>query len=206
MAFSDFAVVVEAGDYSEISARLLATADHLLPDKPVRYVAMSHHHPLYANGIRPYVQRGITVLTTAGNVSYLRDLATRPYRIHPDAQQRQPREPKFEVIDGTRIIKDGKQRLEFHEFDYSTHVDEFVLTYLPSHKLIVTGDLVYVLRDHKPRPANSRERAIHRVVKERKLDVQNVMQTWYLDRADDVVPYSVLEEMVRLAEAKDAKK
>ena len=98
VAFSDFAVIVEAGDYSEISARLLATADHLLPDKPVRYVAMTHHHPLYANGLRPYAQRGITVLATAGNVSYYRDLLTRPYRIHPDEQQRTPREPRFEVI------------------------------------------------------------------------------------------------------------
>jgi len=48
VAFSDFSVVVEAGDHSEISERLLATAAHLLPDKPVRYVAMTHHHPLYA--------------------------------------------------------------------------------------------------------------------------------------------------------------
>jgi len=206
VAFSDFAVIVEGGDYSEISARLLATADHLLPDKPVRYVAMSHHHPLYASGLRPYVQRGITVLATAGDVSYYRDLVTRPYRIHPDEQQRNPREPKFEVIDKTRIIKDGKQRLEFHEYDYSTHVDEFVLAYLPSHKLIVTGDQVHILREEDIRPASSRERGIHRIVKERKLDVQNIMQTWYLDRSDYQVPYSVLEEKVRLAKVKDSKK
>ncbi len=206
VAFSDFAVIVEAGDYSEISARLLATADHLLPDKPVRYVAMSHHHPLYASGLRPYVQRGITVLATAGDVSYYRDLTTRPYRIHPDEQQRNPREPKFEVIDKTRIIKDRKQRLEFHEYDYSTHVDEFVLAYLPSHKLIVTADQVHILRDGELRPANARELAIHCVVKERKLDVQNIMQTWYLSRSHYQVPYSVLEEKVRLAQAKDSKK
>jgi glyoxylase-like metal-dependent hydrolase (beta-lactamase superfamily II) len=197
---------VEAGDYSEISARLLATADHLLPDKPVRYVAMTHHHPLYANGLRPYVQRGVTVLATAGNVSYYRDLTTRPYRIHPDAQQRKPREPKIELIDGTRIIEDGAQRLEFHEYDYSTHVDEFVLPYLPSHKLIVTADQVYILRGEELRPANSRERGIDRVVKERKLDVEKIMQTWYLAESDHLVPYSVLEEKIRLAEAKDSKK
>ncbi len=205
VAFSDFSVIVEAGDYSEISTRLLATADQLLPDKPVRYVAMSHHHPLYANGLRPYVQRGITVLATAGNVAYYRDLATRPYRIHPDEQQRHPREPKIEVIDKTRIIKDGKQRLEFHEFGYSSHTDEFVLTYLPSHKLIVTGDAVYILRNEALRPANSRERAIHRLVRERKLEVKNIMQTWFLKAADHQVPYSVLEEKVRLAEAKESK-
>jgi hypothetical protein len=204
--FTDFAVIVEAGDYSEISARILATADHLLPDKPVRYVAMSHHHPLYTGGLRPYVQRGITVLATAGDVSYYRDLTTRPYRIHPDEQQRNPREPKFEVIDKTHIIKDKKQRLELHEYDYSTHTDEFVLPYLPSHKLIMTADQVHILRDAELRAANSRERAIHRVVKERKLDVENIMQTWYLEKSDHTVPYSVLKEKVRLAETKESKK
>jgi glyoxylase-like metal-dependent hydrolase (beta-lactamase superfamily II) len=199
VAFSDFSVVVEAGDRSELSARLLATADHLLPDQPVRYVAMTHHHPLYANGLRPYVQRGITVLTTAGNVDYLNDLATRPYRIHPDAQQLHPREPRFEVIDGTRVIKDRKQRLELYEFDYSTHTDEFVLPYLPSHKLIVTGDMVYILRDRELRPASSRALAIDRVVKERNLDVENIMQTWFLTRSDQLVPYATLREQIRLA-------
>jgi glyoxylase-like metal-dependent hydrolase (beta-lactamase superfamily II) len=206
VAFSDFSVIVEAGDYSEISARVLATADHLLPDKPVRYVAMTHHHPLYANGLRPYAQRGITILTTKGNVEYLRDLTTRPYRIRPDAQQHQPRAPKFEVIDGTKVITDGKQRLELYEFDYSTHTDEYVLPYLSSHKLIVTGDMVYILRDAPLGPARPRELAIHRVVTERGLNVESIMQTWFLAETDQLVPYSVLEEKVRLAEAKDSKK
>ncbi len=206
VAFSDFSAIVEAGDYSEISERVLATADHVLPDQPVRYVAMTHHHPLYANGLRPYAQRGITILTTKDNVEYLRDLTTRPYRIHPDAQQHQPRAPKFEVIDGTKVITDGKQRLELYEFDYSTHTDEYVLPYLSSHKLIVTGDMVYILRDAPLGPARRRELAIHRVVAERGLDVESIMQTWFLAETDSLVPYSVLEEKVRLAEAKDSKK
>ena len=205
VAFADFAVIVEAGDYSEISARLLAMARHLLPDKPVRYVAMSHHHPLYAGGLRPYVQAGVTVLATAGDVAYYRDLVTRPYRIHPDAQQRNPREPKFEVIDRLRVIEDGKQRLELHEYDYTTHVDEFVLAYLAGQKLIVTADQVYILRDEALRPASPRERAIQRVVKERGLTVEWIMQTWFLKQSDHRVPYSALEEMIRLADEKAAK-
>lgn len=152
------------------------------------------------------MQRGVTVLATAGDVSYYRDLVTRPYRIHPDEQQRKPREPKFQLIDGTHILDDGSQRLEFHEYDFSTHVDELVLPYVPSHKLIVTADQVYVLRDEAIGPASGRERAMHRVVKERKLDVQNIMQTWFLSRSDSQVPYSVLEDKVRLAEEKEAAK
>ena len=45
---------------------------------------------------------------------------------------------------------------------------------------------------------------VHRVVQERKLDVENIMQTWFLSRSDFQVPYSILEEKVRLAAAKDA--
>jgi glyoxylase-like metal-dependent hydrolase (beta-lactamase superfamily II) len=206
VAFSDFAVIVEAGDYSEISSQLLATADSLLPNQPVRYVAMTHHHPLYANGLRPYAQRGITILTTTGNVDYYHDLMTRPYRIHPDQQQRFPRKPAIEVIDKVRIIEDETQRLELYVFDYSTHTDEFVLPYLPSHKLIVTGDLVYILRDIELRPANPREQAIYRVINEQRLDVENIMQTWFLKSSDHEVPYSDLEEKIRLAEAKESTK
>jgi glyoxylase-like metal-dependent hydrolase (beta-lactamase superfamily II) len=206
VAFSDFSVIVEAGDRSDISARLLATADRLLPSHPVRYVAMTHHHPLYANGLRPYAQRGITILTTAGNVSYYQDLTTRPYRIRPDLQQRRPREPELEVVDKVRVIKDKKQRLELHEFKDSGHTDEYVLPYLPSHKLIVTGDLFHAVRDAKPRPADVRSRALHRVVAERRLEVENIMQTWFLKDAEHLVPYSVLEEGIRLAEAKEPKK
>lgn len=202
VAFPDFSVIVEAGDRSEVSERILATAENLLPKQPVRYVATSHHHPLYANGLRPYANRGITILATPGNVDYYRELATRPYRIHPDAQERNPREPKIEVIKGKHVIKSGKQRLELYPFDYSTHVDEFVLAYVPSKRLIVTGDLVYILRDKELRAANKREQAIHRVVKEHGLKVENVMQTWFLRQSDSTVPYSMLEGKIRLAETK----
>ena len=62
----------------------------------------------------------------------------------------------------------------------------------------------YILRDKELGPANSRERAIHRLVMERKLDVQSIMQTWFLANSDHQVPYSLLEEKMRLWETKDS--
>lgn len=109
------------------------------------------------------------------------------------------------MIDGKRVIEDGKQRLELHACDFSSHVDEFVLPYLASHKRIVTGDQVYVLRDEPPGPAGQRELAIRRIVEERGLDVRNIMQTWFLTRSDHPVPYAILEEKFRLADEKEAK-
>ncbi len=196
--FSDFTLIAEAGDNSEISERMLATVENRFPEKPVRYVAMSHHHPLYTGGIRPYVYRGVTILATEGNVEYLTDLATRPYRIQPDAQHQDPLDPEFEIIDDLLVLEDESQRVEFHEFDFSQHTDEFVLTFVPSHGLVVTGDLVSVPTEGELRPAGPRARAVHRLIRERDLDVEVLMQTWYLRDGKQLAPIADLREMVGL--------
>ncbi len=72
--FADYSIVIESGGNSEMGQLVLQTAARLLPTKPVRYLAMSHHHRISASGIRPYVQAGITLLATEGNVDYLHDL------------------------------------------------------------------------------------------------------------------------------------
>lgn len=199
--FDDFAVIVEAGDHSGISSRLLATADHLLPEKPVRYVGMTHHHPLYSGGLRPYAQRGVTILTTAGNADFYRELTTRPYRIAPDAQQMSSREPVIQIIDKKLIIEDGNQRVEFHAFDPGTHVEEFVLPYVPSHKLVITGDFIkFDVEKKEPRLARKRTQALYDIIQERSLEVETIVQTWYLTDGRQLGSMAEIEDSVRLAD------
>ncbi|MCP5066419.1 MAG: MBL fold metallo-hydrolase, partial [bacterium] len=204
--FSDYSVIVEAGDHSAIAEKLLDTAAHLLPQKPVKYVGMTHHHPLYSGGLRPYANRGVTILTTAGNVDYYKDLTLRPYRIEPDAQEKAPRAPIIQVIDEQLILEDDTQRLEFHAFDPGTHVEEFVLPYVPSHKLVITGDFVYFGKEKRePRPAGSRKMALYNIIQERDLDVETIVQTWYLTEGKQQGSMAAVEESVRLAREAEAK-
>jgi hypothetical protein len=107
------------------------------------------------------------------------------------------------VISGKKIIEDGTQRPSSTSSTLHPH-RRVQSPVLPSHKLIVTGDLVYLLRGDEPRPASTRERALARVVAERGLGVESIMQTWFLQRTDPITPYAGLEEKIRLAEAKDA--
>lgn len=194
------AAVIESGGTSASGAAILRTAAALLPDKPVRYLAMSHHHRISAQGLRPFVHAGVTLLATAGNVDYLRELATRPYRIAPDAQARAPREPKIEVIGERHVLGDG--RLELHMFTTSTHTDEYVFSFVPALGLGSVGDLVYLRPESSgssPQKASSRTLALFDLVAERGLDVRTLVQTWPLDDVHGAIPWSTIEGLVRRA-------
>ncbi len=198
--FSDFSVIVEAGDHSAIADSLLITAEQVLPGKPVKYVGMTHHHPLYSGGLRPYANRGVTILTTAGNVDFYKELTTRPYHIEPDAQERETVEPIIQVIDEKFVIDDGTQRIEFHAFDPGTHVHEFVLPYVPSHKLVITGDFVRFSNEERdPRPARTRTRVLYDTINRLGLDVETLVQTWYLTEGRQLGNIATVAERVRLA-------
>ncbi len=68
-----------------------------LPEKPTKRAGLTHQHPLL-RGLRPHTNRGVTILATAGNIAYVRDLTTRPYQMKPDPQRLETREPIIEVI------------------------------------------------------------------------------------------------------------
>lgn len=193
----DHAAVIESGATSENGRAILATAAELLPDKPVRYLAMSHHHRISAQGLRPYVQQGVTLLATPGNVDYLRDLATRPYRIAPDAQQRAPREPVIQLI-GTRHVL-GTGQLELHTFATSGHTDEYVLSWIPALRLGVVGDLVGISHTPETQKAGARTQAMYDVIVERGLDVQAITQTWPLDERYARIPFDWIRATVERA-------
>ena len=194
--FTSYCVVIESGGTSENGAAILDTAEALWPDKPVRYLAMSHHHRISASGLRPYVQRGVTLLATPGNVEYLTDLATRPYRVAPDAQARAPREPMIETINGPRISQDASQTLELHVFDSSTHTDEYVLSYVPGLKWGSVGDLLFLGDNPAQRNASSRSLALFDLIRELGLNIEFLTQTWPLEPEYERIPWSLLAQQV----------
>jgi glyoxylase-like metal-dependent hydrolase (beta-lactamase superfamily II) len=156
--FKDFILAVEApaqhptlervpadaqAGSDQASERFIQKIKEKIPNKPIRYLAITHFHSDHAGGTRAFWAEGATVLTTPGNKDYFEKLAAAKYTIIPDRFSRQPRAPQIETFDRKRIITDGERTVELISTGASPHSTENVVVYLPQEKILFQGDLFY---------------------------------------------------------------
>ena len=113
--FRDYLAVIEAPLNSAASEAVIATLAHSIPGKPVKYVAFTHHHSDHAGGLRPYIARGVTVLSTPRYTGFVNEMAHVQYPLRPDSQSKARRPPVIAVIDGKRTITDGSMTLVLYD-------------------------------------------------------------------------------------------
>lgn len=61
-AFKDYIFVMEAPGNDNVSRQAIEQIKKTFPGKPIRYVAVTHHHDDHAGGIRTYIAEGATVI------------------------------------------------------------------------------------------------------------------------------------------------
>jgi glyoxylase-like metal-dependent hydrolase (beta-lactamase superfamily II) len=143
---------------------------------------MSHHHPHYTAGLRPFVHAGVTLLTTPGNRALLESVATRPHRMRPDAQEREPRAAQFELVEGHRVLTDATATLELIDVGAASgHTDEYVVFYLPQHRLLFEGDLGWLPTAEADAFVGRRARRLLALIDGLDREVERVIQSWPLE-------------------------
>lgn len=179
--FADFLFVAEAPLNSENGERLISEAQKIAPGKPVKYFAFGHYHPHYLGGVRPFVHKGATVLTTAADEEFVRYIATAPRTLHPDSLQFEPATLKTEIIDGKKVITDGTYTLEIHFIgERSAHTNDYLLYYFPAEKLLFEDDLAWIASEGEAAPASKRQAGLYTAAVDLGLTVDTVVQGWPL--------------------------
>jgi glyoxylase-like metal-dependent hydrolase (beta-lactamase superfamily II) len=142
VVLADGIVVVDGPQSEERSQAVLARLQELAPGRPVKTLVMTHHHFDHTGGLRAYIARGATILTTPGNRALVERIAGAPHTIRPDALARAPRPPVVETFAGRKVITDGTRTLELHDVGPNPHADEILVAYLPREKVLFQSDLV----------------------------------------------------------------
>jgi glyoxylase-like metal-dependent hydrolase (beta-lactamase superfamily II) len=149
VGFKDHVFVMETPNGDATSRQAIAEIKKLFPGKPIKYVAVSHHHDDHAGGIRTYIAEGATMIGLPGEKTFFEKVAKSSFTIDPDSLTTNPQPLKWESIEkGKRVLTDGTTTVELIDIGPGGHTDEMLVAYLPNEKLVFQGDLLN-------RPANN---------------------------------------------------
>jgi glyoxylase-like metal-dependent hydrolase (beta-lactamase superfamily II) len=141
--FADHIVLFEPGPQNEARAlAIIAETKKVIPNKPIRYGVISHHHFDHTSGLPAVVAEGITIVTPEVNRAFLMNALSAPRTLAPDSQSKSGKKPIVEGFKGDkRVFQDSTRTFELHVIQGLPHADGNVVGYLPKEKILVYADM-----------------------------------------------------------------
>jgi glyoxylase-like metal-dependent hydrolase (beta-lactamase superfamily II) len=136
----DHVIVVESPLNDDRALAMLAEVRKLVPNKPIRYLIVSHHHFDHAGGVRAAAGEGITVVTTDGSRAFFEKTLAAPSTVRPDHLAKSGRKPVVEGVRDRRVMTDGTRTVEIRSISGNLHADDLLMVYLPKEKLLIEAD------------------------------------------------------------------
>jgi glyoxylase-like metal-dependent hydrolase (beta-lactamase superfamily II) len=144
--FKDYLVVFEGPHNDERSSLVIAEARRLVPDKPIRYLALSHWHFDHLGGARRFAAQNATILVSAQTVTAIEKYLNAPHTLRPDAFSKSGRKSvSVEGVQGKKTLSDGTQTLELYVL-HLEHAEPTLFAYLPREQVLVTTDVAVAPR------------------------------------------------------------
>lgn len=168
-----YVVVLDAPGDDEAARRVLRTIEKELPGVPIRYVVPSHFHHDHLSGLRPFVARGATVVTTGANVELVR-------RTFGDAAPGRGGGSGTDGIDveavrARKTLGSGPRRIVLHAVDGRPHVNELLLPHLPGAGILYVADLFWRRPTGLIRPADRETEAFREILDELGLEPRRIV-------------------------------
>lgn len=140
--FSDYIMAVDAYGFN-LPGRIEKFRE-LVPNKPIRYVSISHHHHDHIEQTPFYAKQGTKIITAK---SFIPQITKRVNEVYDDESVK----PIFEVVNRKRVYADDTQRVEIYELKNMLHAETMLMTYFPNEQLIYLPDHyeeMYLIENH----------------------------------------------------------
>jgi hypothetical protein len=130
-------VVFDAPCCAEQSRAVIAAAHEKFPNKPIKYVVLTHHHMDHTGGTRTFVAEGATVIVPDTAQAYFEQSFARPHTVLPDAQQKAAKPLHVVGVADAMTLKDDTMEIRLQKIA-NPHVDGMLIGY------VVTANVVWV--------------------------------------------------------------
>jgi glyoxylase-like metal-dependent hydrolase (beta-lactamase superfamily II) len=140
--FKDHIVLFEGGPQSEArSLAIIAEAKKVIPNKPIRYSILTHHHFDHSSGLPAIVAEGATIITHEVNKTFLLKALSAPRTLAPDVMSKSGKKPKVESVIEKRVLQDETRTVEIYHVVGLPHADGMLMVYLPKEKILAYADM-----------------------------------------------------------------
>lgn len=152
----DYLVAFDAPIANEMSRLTIAEAARRFPNKPFKYLVLTHHHMDHVNGARVFAANGADLVFAAGNRSYFAGQMQAPNRVRNDELWQKPREVGLIEVNGKLTLTDGSRRIDLYVIDNS-HAKNSLVAVIPDADFGWVVDLWSPSRDVPGALASHRE-------------------------------------------------
>jgi hypothetical protein len=136
----DHLVVFDAPVSDAHSNMVLKAAGEKYPNKPVKFLVLTHHHMDHAGGLRAYVARGATLVIGRGSAEHFRRVLAAPFTRNPDLPARDLSRTEIIEVADKRVFSDGQREVHAYLLD-NPHVAPMLIGYVPAARLGFVTDV-----------------------------------------------------------------
>jgi glyoxylase-like metal-dependent hydrolase (beta-lactamase superfamily II) len=183
----------------DMNLKLIAALAKRYPDKPLRTLFVTHHHPDHAGGIRAYANLPLTLITTHGNKDYFEKLLTSTHSMGTVSVKNEGVQIKmnFVPLNGSKDFKDKFNEVVAYEIGSNTsHTTEHVVYFFPESKILWTGDLLFFDEKGTIYPVEPRSKSVFNLIQTKKLSVDRIYTSWPLHGQKDYGTVDFLKQLV----------
>ena len=136
-------MLFEAGPQNEArSLAIIAEAKKVIPNKPIRYAILSHHHFDHSSGLPAVVAEGATIVTHDVNKAFFVKALSAPRTLAPDVMSKSGKKPMVEGRRSTsaccRTTRGPSRSIVIKGLP---HADGMLVVYLPKEKILAYADM-----------------------------------------------------------------
>jgi glyoxylase-like metal-dependent hydrolase (beta-lactamase superfamily II) len=152
----DYLVAFDAPIANEMSRLTIAEATRRFPNKPFKYLVLTHHHMDHVNGARVFAASGADLIFPIGDRQYFAAQMQAPNRVRNDELWQKPRDVGLIEVNEKMTLTDGSRQIDLYVVN-SSHAKNSLVAVIPDADFGWVVDLWSPTRDIPGALASHRE-------------------------------------------------
>ncbi len=163
-------LILETPQSAQTSRDVIRTIQKELPGRKIKWAVPTHHHFDHSGGLYGYLEAGIGILTTAGNVDFVNNVGNASRNIGQNGGT--PEDVNITSFDDEKYsIGRGSRKVELYNVGPNPHAEEIIVMYIPEIKSLLVADIFSARGDTLP-PANANQLAFAEKLESLNLDIE----------------------------------